>query len=450
MSTRTNVTQDAAVRLMLKYPFWSELYYTMTVFSDNTIPTLATDGFNLWVNEEFWRGLSLDLKISAVAHEIGHKMLLHCTRRGARNPMLWNVAADYVVNGILVDNGFALGAGWLYKAKYQGWATEAVYSDLEDELMKEKKDEGKDKKGPKGPPSKDKGEGAEGDGGDNSDSDGGEPSDGSDEQEGMGGASPGDDEGVGGDDGKNISSDPSQVPSSISREWIDKHQDIKELTGSNEAIDKAEKQIIEQVQKAVQTAMQHGNCPAGMAQFDDLCEPSKEPWFNHLHRYMQSLTVAEYNWAKMNRRTMVVHNIFAPEHYSESLGEVVIAIDASGSVFDAYHQANFAGHTQAILSEAKPSKVHVMYFDSDITSYEVMDACDLEFRSKPCGGGGTCFEPIFDKIEEEGIAPAVVIILTDCMGSFPNEEPPYPVIWASIEEHLGCYAPPFGEVLYVS
>ena len=87
MSTRTNITQDASVRLMLKYPFWSELYFSMTVYSAPDIPTLATDGVNLWVNPEFWATLSLDLKISAIAHEIGHKMLLHSTRRGARNPL---------------------------------------------------------------------------------------------------------------------------------------------------------------------------------------------------------------------------------------------------------------------------------------------------------------------------------------------------------------------------
>jgi len=98
---KSNTTQDAAVRLMLKFPFWSELYYTMTIYDDPDCPTLSTDGRNMWVNPTFWAGLTLPLKIAALAHEIGHKMLLHSTRRGSRNPMLWNIAADYVVNASL-------------------------------------------------------------------------------------------------------------------------------------------------------------------------------------------------------------------------------------------------------------------------------------------------------------------------------------------------------------
>ena len=401
---KTNVTQDAAVRLMLKYPFWSELYYSMTVYSAPDIPTLATDGVNLWVNPEFWATLSLDLKISAVAHEIGHKMLLHSTRRGGRNPTLWNMAADYVVNGILHNNGFKLGDEWLFDAKYLGMSTEAVYNALEDQLIKEK------------PPRKGQGEG---------------------QGEGEG-------ESEGGGPGRGQS-----VPSSVPKSWAAKWQDIKEVTGAPETIDKYEKAIIEQVQKAVLSAQQHGHSPAGMEAFEGVCLPTSEPWFNHLQRFMQSLSVAEYSWAKMNRRMMVVHNVFAPHHYAESLGEVVVAIDASGSVFDAYHQSNFAGHTQAILSEAKPSKVHVMFFDSAITRYEEMDYGDLTFNTRPKGGGGTDFRPIFDAIEDLGIAPAVVIVLTDCAGDYPTTAPEYPVIWASIEENPGYYKPPFGDFLHV-
>src|SRR5574340_431757 len=128
---RSTTTQDAAVRLMLKFPFFSELYYSMHVSDDYTIPTLATDGRNLMVNPDFWRTLSLELKIAAVAHEIGHKMLLHCSRRGHRHPVLWNIAADFVVNDILVENGFKLGPGWLHDVKFKGMAVEAVYHELE-------------------------------------------------------------------------------------------------------------------------------------------------------------------------------------------------------------------------------------------------------------------------------------------------------------------------------
>lgn len=444
---RTNVTQDAAVRLMLKYPFWSELYYTMTVYNDPTCSTLATDGRNLWVNEDFWRTLSLDLKISAVAHEIGHKMLLHSTRRGARHPMLWNVAADYVVNGMLKANGFALGQGWLFDPKYDGWSTEAVYADIESKAQQQKQDRSQ-QGGQDGQQGKQGAKGAQGSqsGDDESDSsDGGadgqnDPGESSESESGAQGTVSN-----GAGQGNSVTYN---VPG-VGKEWQDKWQDIRNVEGAKEAIEKMEREVIDQVQKAIMTAKAHGSAPAGMEAFNDVCTPSKEPWYNHLHRFMQSLSVAEYNWAKLNRRTLVQHHIFAPHHYSESLGEVVFGIDCSGSVYGAAEQAGFAGHVNAILAEAKPSKVHVMYFDSHVGRHDELEYGALEFHTRPVGGGGTDFRPVFRMIEDKGIVPELVVMLTDCYGDFPKDAPPYPVIWASIEEDPRDYFPPFGEFIHV-
>jgi predicted metal-dependent peptidase len=61
------------------------------------------------------------------------------------------------------------------------------------------------------------------------------------------------------------------------------------------------------------------------------------------------------------------------------------------------------------------------------------------------GGGGTSFVPVFKKVEELGITPALLIYFTDGYGTFPDEPPPYPVIWVMTED----VTPPFGEVVKV-
>ena len=447
---KSNTTQDAAVRLMLKFPFWSELYYTMTIYDDPDIPTLCTDGRNMWVNPTFWAGLTLPLKIAALAHEIGHKMLLHSTRRGSRHPELWNIAADYVVNAILAKNGFELGKSWLYDVKYEGMSTEAVYHEIE-QIAKQQPQQGKGGNNGQGTSSK------------APPSQGGEQGSGDDDQgDGDTGGAGGDDSGQAGD----AESDQSQGDSGtnqqgggngtynvpgVSQEWKDKWQDIIHAEGSKEEIEKQEKQTIDQVQKAMMTAKAHGSVPGGMEAFDDVCTPSREPWYNHLHRYMQSLSQSEYNWARINRRHLVQHQIFTPANYSESLEHIVFAIDCSGSVFGAAEQANFAGHVNAILAEAKPNKTHVVYFDSRVTRHDELDYGQLEFSTRPAGGGGTDFRPIFRFLEDEGIVPELCVVLTDCYGDFPKDAPGYPTIWASIvdPDHLGGYHPPFGEVIYV-
>lgn len=397
----------AATRLVLRHPFWAELYYSLTVqegslVSTPSVGTLATDGRTLWVNPEFWATMSHDERVAALAHEVGHKMLLHTTRCGARNPRLWNRACDFVVNAILKENGFVLGRGWLYDPRFAGRSAEDVYSELEREQ----------------PP---QGE------------DGGGAGEGGEDGEDSGGA------GEGGEDGEGRGGGQGQGP-----QW----DDLRRPEGSGEAISNFEKEVMQTVQKALATAKAMGTAPAGMSAFDDVCTPSREPWYNHLHRFMQSLSYAEYNWAKMNRRHAVVNNVFAPDHYSEALGEIVIAIDCSGSVFTAADQANFAGHVNAILAEARPRKVHVMYFDTCITRHDTIEAGELDFRTRPAGGGGTSFVPIFNKIATEGITPDAVVVLTDCYGDYPPA-PHYPVLWASIEERVGSYFPPFGDFIFV-
>lgn len=462
-NTRTNATQDAAVRLMLKFPYWSELYYTMTIYEDANQPTLRTDGRNMWVNPTFWATLSLDLKIAALAHEVGHKMLLHCSRRGARHPMLWNIAADFVVNAILKKNGFQLGADWLFDPKYEGWAVEAVYHDLEQHAQKKPqggKNESEDEEGETG---QNAGQ-AQGGSADDSEGDGdseksagglGGDTPGTDDNGGAGGGTaelpvPGSANGQGGGGGNVPGNADFDVPG-VSQQWKDMWQDINDMQGSAEEVDKAEKEVLEAVEKAILTARAHGHCPAGMEGFDDLMKPSREPWYNHLHRFMQALSQSEYNWARINRRHLVQHNIFTPANYSESLEHVVFAIDTSGSVFDRQSQAGFAGHVNAILAETKPKHTHVLYFDAKVQRHDELEYGALEFSTRPKGGGGTDFRPVFEYLENEGVQADAVIVLTDCYGGFPDDAPPYPVLWASIidPKALGHYHPPFGEVVHV-
>jgi len=45
------------------------------------------------------------------------------------------------------------------------------------------------------------------------------------------------------------------------------------------------------------------------------------------------------------------------------------------------------------------------------------------------GGGGTDFRKVFEYIEEKSIELDCLVYFTDAEGSFPEEEPPYPVIW---------------------
>lgn len=91
------------------------------------IPTLATDGKHVFYNPQFVVSISDEQMQAEFAHEVMHCVCNHLTRRGRRDPRLWNVAADYVINLILFKSNFKLGKDWLFDKKYDGMAVEQVY-----------------------------------------------------------------------------------------------------------------------------------------------------------------------------------------------------------------------------------------------------------------------------------------------------------------------------------
>ena len=63
-----------------------------------------------------------------LAHEFLHAALRHDLRREDREPTLWNVACDYVINAWLLEMGVGDMPDWaLYDERFRGMSAEAVY-----------------------------------------------------------------------------------------------------------------------------------------------------------------------------------------------------------------------------------------------------------------------------------------------------------------------------------
>lgn len=75
-----------------------------------------------------------------LAHEMLHAALRHGDRAGGRDPYLWNVAADYVINGWLVEMGVGEAIeGLLYDPELAGLSAEAVYDRIATDLRRMRK-----------------------------------------------------------------------------------------------------------------------------------------------------------------------------------------------------------------------------------------------------------------------------------------------------------------------
>ncbi|MFD5559019.1 hypothetical protein ACFWIA_35000 [Streptomyces sp. NPDC127068] len=125
------------------YPLLGGIAAGMTVVADAELARthdLAIAAVNatageIYVNplahltEEQWRFV--------LAHEMLHAALRHGDRIGGRDPYLFNVAADYVVNGWLRDMGVGeMPEGLLYDADLAGLSAEEVYDRIAGDLRR--------------------------------------------------------------------------------------------------------------------------------------------------------------------------------------------------------------------------------------------------------------------------------------------------------------------------
>ena len=117
---------------LMDEPFVGTLLCRLIIKERNDIPTMATDGKYCYYNREFVESLSLDDLKFIMMHEVYHCAFFHHTRRGYRDPKLWNIAGDYAINPILVNSGRKMPSTGLYDKKYDGWSAEKIYEDILD------------------------------------------------------------------------------------------------------------------------------------------------------------------------------------------------------------------------------------------------------------------------------------------------------------------------------
>lgn len=194
------------------------------------------------------------------------------------------------------------------------------------------------------------------------------------------------------------------------------------------------------VAQAAQSAKMMGKMSAGLERLVEEILKPKVDWRDVLQRFVVKCRSDQRSWARPNRR-FLSQGLYLPSVSGESLGEIAFAVDCSGSIGqDEINQ--FASEITTVWQDQKPTKVHVIYFDSEVSHYDEFGQDD-EPIVKPHGGGGTAFSPVFRYMADKGIEPVACIFLTDlCCDDF-GDAPDYPVLWVSTHDDKA----PFGEVV---
>ncbi|MCM2973758.1 vWA domain-containing protein [Larsenimonas suaedae] len=387
LATAQKALDKAKIALMRQKDsaFFCTVCFSLKHVWDTRVETAETDGLTIYYSPDFFLAHTPEQQLGLLLHETLHVAFMHMVRRGTREPEKFNRAADYVINLIITDRGIQIPPGGLLDRQYQGMSTEEVYDLLPDEPT--------------------------------------EPLPMSDLIEpGQGDAPPGDSPGESGGRG---------VPGS----------------GANEAAAEVEQKIQDiLVRAALQSKMMGdtpGSIPGQIQIFIDTLLNPKLPWHQILARFMNAMVKEDYSWRRPNRRFMPEH--YLPSLYSEGLGEVAIAVDASASVKDAEF-LRFVSETHGILSRMKPPAIHLIQFDTCIKSVNrvrtTRELENVEFK----GRGGTHIGEVMDWTARH--KPQVLLMFTD--GHFRFDEnvidPRVQIIWL-IHDNTKFNAP-FGKTIH--
>ncbi len=381
-------------------------------------PTAATDGFYLYYNRDFIDRCSLDETKFVVAHEVMHNVYDHFERRLKRDPRLYNMAGDYVINLELKDltigsfpssdvmtdpkflellkeldpsafkkyqKEFRGKPGVLCEEKYRDMPTEEVY----DLLFKDQEKNG---------------EGSECshdmhiDGSDDGDGKGQEH-----DCDACDGTGKGDGENGECESCKGTGKDNSGKygPCKISKDALDRLPD------------EMRKAILDAAKVAESADGSAGNVPKGAKLMIDEWTDSKIDWRQYLNSVVQSTLKSDYTWSRQSRKSMST-GFYLPAMDNDTMVSVDLAIDTSGSM-GAQMLKDILGEVKGIMEQFADFKLRVWCFDTQ--TYKIYtygpDTLDEIYEFELVGGGGTMFECNWDMMKEEGILPDQLILCTD-------------------------------------
>jgi len=141
MKLDKQLLQDIKKLMIIRYPrFAGEIAKTNLEYAlDLPSHTAATDGNTIYFDPSFLNGLSDEDKLFVIAHELMHIKFEHMFRMkdkngNLRDPQVWNIATDAIINANLERDGFKLKEGYVNIKDALNYNSEELY----DKLLREK------------------------------------------------------------------------------------------------------------------------------------------------------------------------------------------------------------------------------------------------------------------------------------------------------------------------
>jgi predicted metal-dependent peptidase len=149
-----------------------------------------------------------------------------------------------------------------------------------------------------------------------------------------------------------------------------------------------------------------------------------------------------------NKR-MLASGYIMPSHFNETVGELILAPDTSGSM-SPYYRLIF-GEIARMLSQVRPEAVRILWWDNEVCGDQVFKPVDYEQIAtllKPQGGGGTTPQVVVDYILHHKINAKAIVWLTDGYLGCDTPNTPMPSLWGVVENET--FVPTHGKLVRIS
>jgi len=381
----------ARIQLMQGRPFWAHLVMKLPLEWTDMTAYSMTDGTSLFINPEGYLTLTKGEQVSCLVHEVLHCVALHLTRCGSRDKEMFNVAGDiYIANTLEAERFEAIKVSEEFLTKGIK-INRADFAGLNTEAIYDKL--------PKPPKQK------------------------------QGGG-----QGQGQSKGKGCS------------HWQGQGGCYREKDGATSASRSAQEQ--QWRQNVIEAGQLVGNEAGAWQELVKAAMP-KPPFHVPLLDFLNRGMGGDTDWSLINRR-FLWRGMYLPQEYTQVMGEIVVAVDTSGSMDTNTQLKEAFGYIRSFREE-HTCKLHLIQCDHDNMA-EGQYVCYEEHERLPetfkvIGRGGTSFDPPFKMVGEKRIEPRVMIYITDGFGTCTMPKPGFDVMWVVINGDKS-FTPPFGEVIH--
>lgn len=407
----------ARTRLILDRPFLGALVLRLPLAVANPAwcPTTGTDARKFYYNPAYIAELRPAELQFVLAHEALHCALGHFMRRQHRVKHRWDLACDYAINPILLDEGLKPPPNIRILKEYIGLTAEEIYPCLADNDQSETLDQHLY---------------------DKEDS----PQQGGQDQQNN----PLDQHPSQADAGNQQAqsyppSESSQNPASTQTSDLEPHPSTLDpashqpnTAGKPPPLSQQEAEDLgaqwqQRLAGAAQQAEQAGKLSGGMKRLiQELLRP-RLAWRHLLAHYFTGLARDDYSYHRPSTRRG--NPAIFPSLKSQQIN-AVIALDVSGSISDTELQECLS-EINALKGQVR-ARISLLACDAEIVEgfprlFEPWE--ELSLPKTWAGGGATDFRPVFTWISQQDQAPDILVYFTDAAGVFPNLEPSYPVLW---------------------